>query len=55
MVRREEHRYFDKDFKYEAIRLMNEGNRSVKDIAGDLGIHPNLLHQWKRKYRADME
>ena len=52
---REEHRYFDKDFKYEAVRLINEGNRSVKDIAGDLGIHPNLLHQWRRKYRADME
>ena len=55
MGRREEHRYFDKDFKNEAIRLMNEGNRSVKDIAGNLGIHPNLLHQWRRKYRADME
>jgi len=55
MGQREEHRYFDKDFKYEAIRLMNEGNRSVKDIAGDLGIHPNLLHQWRRKYRADIE
>ena len=55
MEKREEHRYFDKEFKYEAVRLMNEGNRSVKDIAGDLGIHPNLLHQWRRKYRADME
>jgi len=55
MVKREEHRYFDKEFKYEAIRLMNEGNRSVKDIAGDLSIHPNLLHHWRRKYRADME
>lgn len=37
MVRREEHRYFDKGFKYEAIRLMNDGNRSVKDIAGGSG------------------
>ena len=55
MGKREEHRYFDKEFKHEAIRLMNEGNRSVKDIAGDLGIHSNLLHQWRRKYRADME
>jgi transposase len=55
MGQREEHRYFDKDFKYEAIRLMNGGNRSVKDIAGDLDIHPNLLHQWRRKYQADME
>jgi transposase len=55
MGKREEHRYFDKNFKYEAIRLMNEGNRSVKDIAEDLGVHRNLLHQWRRKYRADME
>jgi transposase len=39
-------RYFDRDFKYEAIRLMDEGKRSVGDIAKDLDIHP---------YRADME
>jgi transposase len=55
MEKGEEHRYFDKEFKYEAIRLLNEGKRSVKDIAADLGIHPNLLHQWRRKYRANME
>ncbi len=34
---------------------MNEGKRSVRDIANDLDIHLNLLHQWRRKYRADME
>lgn len=55
MAKGEEHRYFDKEFKYEAIRLVNEGKRSVKDIARDLDIHPNLLHQWRRKYRADRE
>lgn len=55
MAKGEEHRYFDKDFKSGAIRLMNEGKRSVSDIAKDLDIHPNLLHQWRRKYRADME
>ncbi|MGD0626845.1 MAG: IS3 family transposase [Thermodesulfobacteriota bacterium] len=48
-------RYFDREFKYEAIRLMNEGKRSVRDIAKDLDIHPNVLHQWRRKYRVDME
>jgi transposase len=48
-------RYFDRDFKYEAIRLMDEGKRSVGDIVKDLDIHPNVLHQWRRKYRADME
>ena len=48
-------RYFDREFKYEAIRLMNEGKRSVSEIAKDLDIHHNVLHQWRRKYRADME
>ena len=48
-------RYFDREFKYEAIRLMNEGKRSVSEIAKDLDIHPNVLHQSRRKYQADME
>jgi len=32
-------RYFDRVFKYEAILLMNEGKRSVRDIAS-LGHSP---------------
>jgi len=55
MVTGKDKRYFDREFKYEAIRLMDEGKRSVRDIAKDLDIHPNVLHQWRRKYRADME
>ena len=34
---------------------MNEGKCSVRDIAKDLDIHPNAIHQWRRKYRADVE
>jgi len=55
MVVGKDKRYFDREFKDEAIRLMNEGKRSVRDIAKDLDIHPNVLHQWRRKYRVDME
>jgi len=55
MVMGKDKRYFDREFKYEALRLVNEGKRSLGDIARDLDIHPNLLHQWRRKYRADME
>ena len=55
MGKGEEQRYFTKEFKIEAVRLMNEGKRSVGDIARDLDIHPNQLHQWRRKYRADSE
>jgi hypothetical protein len=25
-------RYFDQEFKYEAVRLMNEGKRPLRDI-----------------------
>jgi hypothetical protein len=28
----EDKRYFDREFKYETIRLMNEGKRSVRDM-----------------------
>ena len=38
-------RYFDREFKYDAIRLMNERKRSVRDIAKDLDIHPNVTSQ----------
>jgi transposase-like protein len=55
MVMGKDKRYFDREFKHEAIRLVNEGKRSLGDNARDLDIHPNLLHQWRRKYRADME
>lgn len=33
MAKGEKQRYFDKEFKLEAIRLINEGKRSVRDIA----------------------
>ena len=55
MVASKDKRYFNREFKYETIRLMEEGKRSVRDIAKDLDIHPNVLHQWRRKYIADME
>jgi len=46
-------RKYDRDFKMEAVRLVVEGNRSVVEIARDLGIHENLLYHWKRKYLDD--
>jgi len=48
------HRKFDRQFKEEAVRLVTEGGRSVSDVAHGLGIHENLLHTWKRKYKEDL-
>jgi len=36
MAKGEEHRYFDKEFKLEVVRLMNEGKRLVGDTARDI-------------------
>jgi transposase len=46
-------RRYDRQFKEEAIRLVTEGNRPVVEVANGLGIHENLLHTWKRKYKED--
>lgn len=46
-------RKYDRDFKLEAIRLVTEGGRPVTEVARDLGIHENLLYNWRRKYLED--
>jgi transposase len=43
-------RYFTDDFKRDAVQLVIEKGVPVKKVARDLDIHPNLLHQWRRKY-----
>ena len=49
----ERRRKFDKDFKLEALRLVDRGDRSIAAIARDLGIHPNSLLKWREQFRSD--
>ncbi len=46
-------RQYDREFKLEAVRLVTEGGRRVSEVARDLGIHENLLYNWRRKYLGD--
>ena len=46
-------RKYDREFKLEAVRLVTQGGRSVAEVARDLGIHENLLYNWRRKYLDD--
>jgi transposase len=48
-------RVFDQEFKRDAVRLVLEGGRGVRDVCRELGIHENLLHRWKSEYQADQE
>jgi len=42
-------RGFTREFKLEAVRLVNEGNESVSAVAERLGIRPDMLRNWKRQ------
>ena len=46
-------RKYDREFKLEAARLITDGGRSVAEVSQDLGIHENLLYNWRRKYLDD--
>lgn len=41
---------FDKDFKVSAVKMVTEGGHKACEVARSLGIHPNMLYNWKRKY-----
>ena len=40
---------YAKEFKLEAIRLMNESSRPSAEIAAELGIRRNQLYKWKEQ------
>jgi transposase len=49
----ERKRKYDRDFKIEAVRLATEGNRKITEVARNLGIHPNLIYNWKKQLAGD--
>jgi transposase len=46
-------RRFDAQFKLDAVRLMDQSNRTISNIAKDLGVRPELLYRWKRELEKD--
>ncbi|MGY8786646.1 MAG: transposase [Pseudomonadales bacterium] len=40
---------FSKEFKLEAVRLLEEGKKPAADIARELGIPRNRLYKWKEQ------
>jgi len=45
---RKQRKKYTKDFKESAVNLCLCSDRSMKNIAEELGIHPTLLGQWVR-------
>ena len=46
-TKRKPYNTYTKEFKLEALRLMNESDRPASAIAMELGIRRNQLYKWK--------
>ena len=42
---------YDKEFKLQAVRLLQESGKSMKQIAEDLGVSVNTLWLWRKSVR----
>lgn len=42
-------RTYTAEFKAEAVKLVTEQGYSLGEAARSLGVHPNLLRNWKQK------
>jgi transposase len=41
---------FTPEYKLEAVRLSEDGTKSIAAVAADLGIAANQLHRWRRQH-----
>jgi transposase len=48
---------FTKEFKLEALRLLEQGNSSGAELARQLGVRRNQLYKWRREvqFRGEEE
>lgn len=43
---------FSREFKLEAIRLMEAGDKKAADLARELGVPRNKLYKWREELKA---
>jgi transposase len=46
---------FDKEFKLSAVKMVTEGGEKAAEVARNLGIQPNRLYNWTKKYSQQGE
>ena len=44
---RKDRQYFEKEFKFEAVRLANDSGKKATEVARDLGLSVQLLYKWQ--------
>jgi transposase len=51
----EKRRRFTSEFKAEAVKLSERGDKAIRQVAADLGIHEKELHRWRRENRQSQK
>lgn len=51
----EKKKHFDREFKISTVKMVTEGGHKVAEVARGLGIHPNQIYSWKKKFSNDGE
>jgi transposase len=46
---------FDEAFKIETVKYISENNKSVAQVAREVGVNVNTLHGWVKKYGQQPE
>ena len=44
---------YDKEFKINAVKVYKSSGRSIKKVAGELGIAPSTFNHWIQDYTKD--
>jgi transposase len=54
-MERKPYRKFSKQFKIEAVRLAEESDKPVTQIARELGVRQNQIYKWKKQLETKGE
>lgn len=44
---------YSREFKIEAVKLSYHSDRSVEEVAGELGVSKSSLFRWRKEFGAD--
>ena len=53
MTKRRGRTAYTEEFRREAVRLVERDPSQLPQIARDLGVHPETLHAWRQRARAN--
>ncbi len=48
-------RRYTREFKEEAVRLSERGDKTVRQVAEDLGVSEKALHRWRSEMRISRQ